>query len=103
MGERVRLSVIDQGPGIPREEQGRIFEKFHQVQRGENKQPGTGLGLSICKELAHTLQGEIQLVSDVGVGSMFSLILPVHFDRTRAAETGMERRFRAALTGRGPF
>lgn len=103
VGERVRLSVIDQGPGIPREEQGRIFEKFHQVQRGENKQPGTGLGLSICKELAHTLQGEIQLVSDVGVGSMFSLILPVHFDRTRAAETGMERRFRAALTGRGPF
>lgn len=103
VGERVRLSVIDQGPGIPREEQARIFEKFHQVQRGENKQPGTGLGLSICKELSHTLQGEIQLVSDVGVGSMFSLILPVHFDKGRAAETGMERRFRAALTGKGGF
>ncbi len=103
VGERVRLSVIDQGPGIPREEQSRIFEKFHQVQRGENKQPGTGLGLSICKELSHTLQGEIQLVSDVGVGSMFSLILPVHFDKGRAAETGMERRFRAALTGKGGF
>lgn len=102
-GDRVRVSVIDQGPGIPRDEQGRIFEKFHQVQRGENKQPGTGLGLSICKELSQILQGEIQLVSDVGVGSMFSIILPVHFDKTRLAETSMERRFRAALTGKGGF
>ncbi|MEZ6233023.1 MAG: HAMP domain-containing sensor histidine kinase [Phycisphaerales bacterium] len=103
VGQRVRLSVIDEGPGIPADEHARIFEKFHQLERGENKQPGTGLGLSICKELAAVLQGEIQLVSDIGVGSMFSLILPVHFDPARTAENNMERRFRTALTGRASF
>ncbi|MCB9841153.1 MAG: HAMP domain-containing histidine kinase [Phycisphaeraceae bacterium] len=103
VGQRVRLSVIDEGPGIPAEEHARIFEKFHQLERSENKQPGTGLGLSICKELAAVLQGEIQLVSDLGSGSMFSLILPVHFDPARTAETNMERRFRTALAGRASF
>ena len=103
IGQRVRLSVIDEGPGIPADEHARIFEKFHQLERSENKQPGTGLGLSICKELAAVLQGEIQLVSDLGVGSMFSLILPVHFDPARTAETNMERRFRTVLSGRGSF
>ena len=85
--ELARVSVIDNGPGIPPEEHARVFEKFHQLDGGATKEhAGTGLGLAISRELAHILGGEIQLVSDVGKGSMFSLILPVHFDKGRLAE-----------------
>lgn len=77
LDERIRISVIDNGPGIPQDEQARIFEKFYQVGGGHaREQSGTGLGLAISKDLASLLQGEIQLVSDVGRGSMFSLIIP---------------------------
>lgn len=76
--ERVRISVIDNGPGIPKDEQQLIFEKFYQAEGGHTREAsGTGLGLAICKDLATLLNAEIQLVSDVGRGSMFSLILPV--------------------------
>lgn len=78
-GERdsVRVSVIDTGPGIAPEHHARIFEKFYQVEGGHTRgHQGSGLGLAICKDLAALLGGEIQLVSDVGRGSMFSLILP---------------------------
>ncbi len=76
--ERVRVSVIDNGPGIPKEEQERIFEKFYQLEGGHTREAsGTGLGLAISKELAQVLGGQIQLVSNQGQGSMFSLILPV--------------------------
>ncbi|MFO0831732.1 MAG: HAMP domain-containing sensor histidine kinase [Phycisphaerales bacterium] len=76
--ERVRVSVIDNGPGIPKEEQERIFEKFYQLEGGHTREAsGTGLGLAISKELAQVLGGQIQLVSNLGQGSMFSVILPV--------------------------
>lgn len=76
--ERVRISVIDNGPGISPEEQDRVFDKFHQVDASHTREhSGTGLGLAISKELAALLNGEIQLVSEVGRGSMFSLMLPL--------------------------
>ncbi|MGP1272811.1 MAG: ATP-binding protein [Phycisphaerales bacterium] len=82
--ERTRFCVIDTGPGIAPRDQQRIFEKFQQADAGLARgHEGTGLGLAISKELATLLQGEIQLVSDVGRGSMFSLIVPNEFDRTR--------------------
>jgi len=83
--ERVRISVIDSGPGIPADEQSKIFDKFHQISGGHTREhAGTGLGLAISKELASVLQGEIQVVSEIGRGSMFSLILPLAFDPERA-------------------
>ncbi|MDX2118781.1 MAG: HAMP domain-containing sensor histidine kinase [Planctomycetota bacterium] len=83
--ERIRISVIDSGPGIPPDEQTKIFEKFHQISGGHTREhAGTGLGLAISKELASVLQGEIQVVSEIGRGSMFSLILPLTFDSERA-------------------
>ncbi len=85
--ELARVSVIDNGPGIPPEEHARVFEKFHQLDGGATKEhAGTGLGLAISRELAHILGGEIQLVSDVGKGSMFSLILPLEPRGSRRAE-----------------
>lgn len=99
--ERVRVSVIDNGPGIPPEQQRIVFEKFRQLDTGHTREhTGTGLGLAICKELANILQAEIQLVSDVGRGSMFSLILPLRLDATATAESQLEARFKGALAGR---
>lgn len=87
--ERVRVSVIDNGPGIAPEDQGRIFEKFAQLNGGLTREhAGTGLGLAISKDLAAVLQGEIQLVSEPGRGSMFSLILPLALDGVRPGTPG---------------
>jgi len=81
--ERVRVSVLDNGPGIAPQDQARVFQKFQQLEGGHTKRyQGTGLGLAICKELSALLGGDIQLVSEVGRGSMFSLIVPVSSPRT---------------------
>ncbi|MBY0114309.1 MAG: HAMP domain-containing histidine kinase [Phycisphaerales bacterium] len=96
--DRVRISVIDNGPGIAVEDQGKIFEKFSQLSRGHTREhAGTGLGLTICKELAGVLQGELQLVSDLGRGAMFSLMVPVTLDTNRLRESEAEAKFRGAL------
>ena len=97
----MRISVIDNGPGIAIEDQSRIFEKFEQLEGGHTrKHTGTGLGLAISRELASVLQGEIQLVSETGAGSMFSLIVPIVLDDARAAEVRLESAFRGTLAGR---
>lgn len=102
--ERVRVSVIDNGPGIPREDQQRIFEKFYQRDAGHTKEhTGTGLGLAISRELAHILQCEIQLVSEPGGGSMFSLIMPLELHPQPAAEAALEAKFRSALVAGREF
>jgi len=70
--------VTDSGPGIPSEEQGAVFDKFHQVDSSVTREhSGTGLGLPISKELAHMLGGSIRLESEVGHGAAFTVILPI--------------------------
>jgi two-component system, NarL family, sensor histidine kinase BarA len=99
--DRVRVSVIDTGPGIAPEDQARLFTKFTQLDGTKTREhPGTGLGLAISKELAQLLQGEIQLVSEIGRGSMFSLILPRRLSPERTTEQRLEAQFRSALAGR---
>ena len=99
--DRVRISVIDNGPGIPREDLDRIFDKFTQLDGGHTREhTGTGLGLAISKELAEILQGEIQVESEPGRGSMFSLILPLRIDADAAAEHRLEAALRGTLAGR---
>lgn len=76
--QRVRVSVLDNGPGIAPADLRRIFEKFTQLDTGyERRHAGTGLGLAISKTLTQLLQGEIQVHSEPGRGSMFSVILPL--------------------------
>jgi len=97
-GDSVRISVIDSGPGIDPRDQQRIFEKFQQADSGHTREHGgTGLGLAISKELASLIQAEIRLVSEVGSGSMFSVILPEKLDKERLAEITLESRFRGSL------
>jgi PAS domain S-box-containing protein len=78
---RVRVSVSDRGAGIPRAEQGRVFEKFYRVDPHHARAPsGTGLGLYISRELAERMGGSIGLASEEGVGSTFFVELPVVAD-----------------------
>lgn len=80
--KRIRLSVTDTGPGIPHEMQDRIFDKFTQLDNSVTRQHGgTGLGLTISRDLAKLLQGRIELVSDVGQGATFSLIIPLELTK----------------------
>lgn len=76
--QHVRVSVSDTGPGIAPEHHAEIFEKFHQLDASVTRQhSGTGLGLAISRELASLLKGKIELVSAVGKGATFSLVVPV--------------------------
>jgi PAS domain S-box-containing protein len=77
-GGRLRVRVLDEGLGIPRAQHERIFEKFYradpQLARGVG---GTGLGLYICRELVQRMGGEIEVESEPGKGSTFTVDLPV--------------------------
>jgi signal transduction histidine kinase len=77
-GDGVRISVTDHGPGIAKDLQDVIFEKFRQVDQSVTRQhSGTGLGLAISKELMSLLSGSIGVVSTPGHGATFWVILPL--------------------------
>jgi len=72
-----KISVADQGPGIPEEHLSRIFERFYRVDKARSReQGGTGLGLSIVKHIAIVHGGAVTVESEVGKGSTFHLFLP---------------------------
>ena len=72
---QVRIYVEDSGIGIPKEEQHIIFSRFYK--QNEFAQ-GTGLGLSICQVIVEKSHGSIELWSELGKGSRFTVVLPCH-------------------------
>lgn len=77
LGEVVRVEVHDSGPGIPVEEQQRIFEAFHRLRQSEKGAEGTGLGLAITRRLVELHGGHLDLESQPGLGSCFYFTLPI--------------------------
>jgi signal transduction histidine kinase len=75
VGGEVRLSVADQGPGIPAAEQEHIFEAYWSVERNGKK--GIGLGLFITKGIIEAHHGRIWVESETGMGSEFVFTLPI--------------------------
>ena len=74
----VTVSVADTGPGISKEEQTHLFERFYRGEAGHASDiPGTGLGLAICKEIIDRHDGRITVESQVGHGTIFTAWLPV--------------------------
>lgn len=78
VGDLAEISVADSGRGISEDEQERIFERFYRVDPSRSRETGgTGLGLSIVKHAAQNHNGEVKLFSRLGVGSTFTLRIPI--------------------------
>ncbi len=79
-GSAITVSVGDDGPGIREEDQGRLFEAFYRVPQREGEPPrpkGSGLGLALVKAIADAHGGSVSLSSTFGVGSTFTITLPI--------------------------
>ncbi|MBT3307818.1 MAG: ATP-binding protein, partial [Alphaproteobacteria bacterium] len=76
--DHIEIAVADQGPGIPKDELGNLFSKFEKLSvqptAGEHS---TGLGLSIVKNIIEAHDGSIDVESEIGVGTVLSISLPL--------------------------
>jgi DNA-binding response OmpR family regulator len=77
VGDQVRLEVRDSGPGIPPDEQKRIFEAFYRLTQNAKAAEGSGLGLAITQRLVELHGGHLGLESQPGIGSCFYFTLPL--------------------------
>lgn len=76
-GDKILLSVEDNGQGIAQEDLPRVFERFYRVEKSRSqKAGGTGLGLSIVKHIAALFGGEVKVESELGKGTVFTVVLP---------------------------
>jgi len=76
-GRRVRITVADQGPGIPEHHVPRLFERFYRADKARSRRlGGTGLGLAIVKHIAGVHQGDVGVETRIGQGSTFIILLP---------------------------
>lgn len=78
------VAVADDGEGIPAEDQETVFDRFYRRDASRSR-PGAGLGLAIARGLAVAQDGELSLESELGVGSTFTLRLPLERERMDAA------------------
>ncbi len=75
--EEVRIDVSDSGPGIKLDEQEKVFEPFFRSQEARRFPQGLGLGLTIARDLVEAHGGTLSMSSNIGEGSVFSIILPL--------------------------
>ena len=86
---QLRIDVRDDGPGIAPEDLARLFQPFARATGASARVHGTGLGLVIARQIAQALGGDIEVRSELGAGSTFSIRLPLHaIDANATAEQG---------------
>jgi two-component system phosphate regulon sensor histidine kinase PhoR len=86
---RIVLQVKDEGPGIPKEELSRIFERFYRVEKSRGSgSGGSGLGLALVKDIAEIFGGSVKVDSEPGRGSVFTLEFPLRPPGTAAVPPG---------------
>lgn len=87
---RVCIEIADSGSGIPDDAQAHIFDPFVQnLSNNPSYTEGTGLGLSLCKHLTELMNGEIQLESEAGIGSVFTVSIPLPASTMPVSRLGM--------------
>ncbi|MCX6270850.1 MAG: ATP-binding protein [Bacteroidetes bacterium] len=98
--EWVEVRIKDTGIGIAPENQAIIFEEFRQVSEGMGRSyEGTGLGLTLCRKFIGLLNGEITLESKLGVGSIFTVRLPVYNEQAEKGKPSLDKPEISALKG----
>ena len=103
--DHIQISVADSGIGIPKEDQGHLFQKFYRVDNSDTREiGGTGLGLYLCRRLVEAMNGRIWLESEYKKGSTFFVEIPRidHEEATRLIESASietERELEAKQTG----
>jgi signal transduction histidine kinase len=101
-GERVRIEVIDTGPGIAAADHSKLFREFSQLEVPGPRPEGSGLGLAIARELVLAHGGEISVESEVGRGSAFWFTLPAIRPQEPAASEDPSGRPAPGTAGEGP-
>ncbi len=98
--DKIIISIIDTGIGIPLESREYIFNEFRQASEGFNrKYEGSGLGLTITKKFINLLGGDIEFESILGEGSTFKIVLPSKIDISQAnKENGINIRIKSEMT-----
>lgn len=105
---KLLIEVSDSGIGIPADKQEAIFDRFYQVSSSDKGNPvmGTGIGLHLCREFVRMHQGSIAIKSQLGVGSTFTVTLPVipqdHQDIISSPDEGEENEKRVSLVETTP-
>lgn len=79
-GAVIKMEIMDSGSGISQEEQQQLFKRYSQTSAGR-QQTGSGLGLMICKKLINNMQGDLSLESKPGIGTTFTITIPVEITR----------------------
>jgi len=76
-GDEIRVNVIDEGIGMPKEYLTQIFNQFYRISPGDHQSKGMGLGLFIAKEIMDAHLGKIWVDSEVNKGSAFHISFPI--------------------------